>query len=168
MLASLLWLALAAVAVMTLAELGLLALDRPGWLLERQAALDAIADASWSDPPIVLAATIVTVLGLLLLVAELRPRTPRVLSAGDDVGVVRRGLERDLQRVVIEDADVVRARVRVARRSTRVRAEVVRGTDRTAARERLEGAVRQRTEELGVTGRRRIHVELRAGERRVR
>jgi hypothetical protein len=109
-------------------------------------------------------ATVLAVLGVLLLLVGLVPPRRRLVELGGDdptvaTGVTRRSLRRTL-RAAAEDVDgIVRAPVTVGRRRVVVRAATsLRHTDGLAGR--VQAAVQGRLDDLAPTRTRRLRVRL--------
>ncbi|MFI1991068.1 DUF6286 domain-containing protein [Actinoplanes sp. NPDC020271] len=84
------------------------------------------ARTTWGAAPVVLLSVVLVIAGLLLLVAQVKPRRPARLpiAAADpatDAAITRRGLAHSLQRAVTNVDGVGRAQVTVGRRRTRIR-----------------------------------------------
>lgn len=81
---------------------------------------------TWSATPVVVGLIVVAVLGLLLLVTELRPRTPGLLALHSDaegvtIGAPRRGLARAMSRVAAQVDGIGGATAALGTRSATVR-----------------------------------------------
>ncbi|MET8042835.1 DUF6286 domain-containing protein [Micromonospora sp. NPDC005215] len=142
----------------------LLALDRPtpldttGWL-------DALSGTRWRDPTVQTLAGGTVLLGLTILVAQLRPWTPVRLRTDERDGwhLHRRSVERRLADVAGAVPGVRRARVQVRRRGGQWRPRV-RATGDPAARGEIEYAVHQELHRL--TAPRPGHIDVRLQPRR--
>lgn len=137
----------------------LAAVGRTGPLPGRWSA--ALAGARWHDPPVRAVAAGLTLLGLVVLAAQLRRWRPiRLPAAGrDGWHLHRRSVERRLARTVRSVPSVRRARVRVRRRGEAWRPRVT-ATGDPAARADVEFALRRELERLAVPGPGRIEVRL--------
>ncbi|MFG1841406.1 DUF6286 domain-containing protein [Micromonospora sp. NPDC049175] len=126
----------------------LLALDRPV-PLEPTGWLDALSGARWRDPGVQAVAGGAVLLGLVILVAQLRPWTPVRLRTDQHDGwhLHRRSVERRLADAAGAVPGVRRARVRVRRRGGQWRPRV-RATGDPAARPEIEYAVHQELHRL--------------------
>ncbi|MEU0156658.1 DUF6286 domain-containing protein [Micromonospora fulviviridis] len=137
----------------------LAALGRPGPLPAGWSA--TLGTVRWRDAPVRTVAATVTLLGLLLLVAELRRWRPTRLRLTDDDGwhLHRRSVERRLARAVRSVPSVRRARVRVRRRGDAWRPRVT-ATGDPAARADVEFALRRELDRLTAPRRDPIQVRL--------
>jgi hypothetical protein len=139
---------------------GLLAvLGRPGPLPRAWSA--ALATTHWRDLPVRTVAGGVTLLGLLVLGAELRRWRPARLrlSPADGWHLHRRSVERRLARAACAVPSVRRARVRLRRRGDAWRPRVSAIGD-PAARADVEFALRRELDRLAAPHRDRIEVRL--------
>ena len=102
--------------VLVAVEAALAALGRPGLLLPRGHA--ALTGTRWQDAPARSVAAAVTLLGLVVLAAELRRWRPTRLRLDGNDGwhLHRRSVERRLAGAVRSVPSVRRARVRIRRR----------------------------------------------------
>ncbi|MEU9739332.1 hypothetical protein AB0E12_09085 [Micromonospora chersina] len=143
-----------------MAVAGLLgALGRPGPLPGGWST--TLSAVHWRDAPVRTVAATVTLLGLLLLVAELRRWRPARLrlTAEDGWHLHRRSVERRLARAVRSVPSVRRARVRVRRRGDAWRPRVT-ATGDPAARADVEFALRRELDRLTAPRRDPIEVRL--------
>ncbi|MCX5116608.1 DUF6286 domain-containing protein [Micromonospora sp. NBC_00362] len=129
-------------------------LDTSGWL-------DALSGTRWDDPTVRVVAGGALLLGLLILVAQLRRWTPVRLPADERDGwyLHRRCVERRLAAAACAVPGVRRARVRVRRRGGQWRPRV-RATGDPAARAEVEFAVHQELRHLTAPRPARIDVRL--------
>ncbi|MET8094187.1 DUF6286 domain-containing protein [Micromonospora sp. NPDC005220] len=129
-------------------------LDTTGWL-------DALSGTRWRDPTVRTVAGGALLLGLAILVAQLRRWTPVRLPADERDGwyLHRRCVERRLADAASAVPGVCRARVRVRRRGGQWRPRV-RATGDLAARAEIEFAVRQELHRLTAPRPARIDVRL--------
>ncbi|MEU4555635.1 hypothetical protein EV382_1659 [Micromonospora violae] len=145
-----------AVAVQAL----LLSLDRPtpvditGWV-------NALSGIRWHDPTVRTVAGGALLVGLAILVAQLRRWAPVRLRTDERDGwyLHRRGVERRLANAVGAVPGVRRARVRVRRRGDQWRPRV-RATGDPAARAEIEFAVHQELHRLTAPRPTRVDVRL--------
>ncbi|MEU7586581.1 DUF6286 domain-containing protein [Micromonospora sp. NPDC049230] len=146
--------ALAAVQALLLALDRSAPLDTTGWF-------DALSGTRWRDPTVRAVAGGAVLLGLVTLVAQLRPWTPVRLRTDDHDGwhLHRRSVERRLADAAGAVPGVRRARVRVRRRGGQWRPRV-RATGDPAARAEIEYAVRQELHRLTAPRPGRIDVRL--------
>ncbi|MFG3580268.1 DUF6286 domain-containing protein [Micromonospora chersina] len=137
----------------------LAALNRPGPLPGGWST--TLSAVHWRDAPVRTVAATVTLLGLLLLVAELRRWRPARLrlTAEDGWHLHRRSVERRLARAVRSVPSVRRARVRVRRRGDAWRPRVT-ATGDPAARADVEFALRRELDRLTAPRRDPIEVRL--------
>ncbi|MEU7611342.1 DUF6286 domain-containing protein [Micromonospora sp. NPDC049204] len=142
----------------------LLALHRPA-PLDPTGWLDALSGTRWRDPVVQAVAGGAVLLGLAILVAQLRPWTPVRLRTDDRDGwhLHRRSVERRLADAASAVPGVRRARVRVRRRGGQWRPRV-RATGDPAARAEIEYAVHQELHRL--TAPRSGHIDVRLQPRR--
>lgn len=88
-------LALAALGVLVVAEIIHAALDRSGHLLLPYERLARFGRAhTWDSGPVITISAVVAALGLLLLLAQLLPRRPGLLTVATDDPTVEAGVER--------------------------------------------------------------------------
>ncbi|MFG2054607.1 hypothetical protein ACGFI9_11320 [Micromonospora sp. NPDC048930] len=137
----------------------LAALGRPGPLPAAWSA--TLTTARWRDAPVRAVAAGVTLLGLVVLAAELRRWRPIRLRLAADDGwhLHRRSVERRLARAARSVPSVRRARVRVRRRGDAWRPRVT-ATGDPAARADVEFALRRELDRLAAPHRDRIEVRL--------
>lgn len=158
-------LALAWAGLLILIEAARAALGEQPWLVDVSAWNQALGDLAWNDPVLLLVLAGTVLLGLILLIMELKPRRPGHFVMQDqrddrNTTVDRRGLEDRLRRRVVDDEDVVDANVRVGRRRARVTASVPPDTSPRSVRERLESKVRAALDELSLRARLRPAVKV--------
>ncbi|RQX16986.1 hypothetical protein DDE19_13130 [Micromonospora ureilytica] len=129
-------------------------LDTTGWF-------DALNGTRWHDPTVRAVAGGTLLLGLAILVAQLRRWTPIRLRADERDGwyLHRRCVERRLADAVSAVPGIRRARVRVRRRGGQWRPRV-RATGDPAARVEIEFAVHQELHRLTAPRPARIDVRL--------
>ncbi|MFR9777898.1 DUF6286 domain-containing protein [Micromonospora sp. MS34] len=120
-----------------------------------------LATTRWRDPPVRAVAASLTLLGLVVLVAELRRWRPTRLRLPGDDGwhLHRRSVERRLARAARSVPSVRRARVRVRRRGDAWRPRVT-ATGDPAARADVEFALRRELDRLAAPRRDRIEIRL--------
>ncbi|MCW3841574.1 hypothetical protein ONA70_15840 [Micromonospora yasonensis] len=120
-----------------------------------------LAATRWRDAPVRVVAAGVTLLGLVVLAAELRRWRPvRLRLPGNDGWHLhRRSVERRLARAARSVPSVRRARVRVRRRGDAWRPRVT-ATGDPAARADVEFALRRELDRLAAPHRDRIEVRL--------
>ncbi|MFE9189828.1 DUF6286 domain-containing protein [Micromonospora sp. NPDC007208] len=138
----------------------LLTLHRPT-LLDTTGWFDALSGTRWRDPTVRAVAGGALLLGLALLVAQLRRWTPVRLRTDERDGwhLHRRCVERRLADAASAVPGVLRARVRVRRRGGQWRPRV-RATGDPAARAEIEFAVHQELHRLTAPRPARIDVRL--------
>ncbi|SCG67978.1 hypothetical protein [Micromonospora inositola] len=151
--------ALLAGGILVAVEASLAALGRPGLLLPRGHA--ALTGTRWQDAPARTVAAAVTLIGLVVLAAQLRRWQPTRLRLDGDDGwhLHRRSVERRLARAVRSVPSVRRARVRIRRRGDAWRPRVT-ATGDPAARSDVEFAVHRELDRLAAPTRGRVEVRL--------
>lgn len=127
LLSLLLALALIVGAVVLAVEVGYALLDKPPALVPWRGLYERGTTSAWDTAPVRLVAAAVLLLGLLLLVGELKPRRPSRLAMrrqteGVDTAVTRRGLRSTLVRAALEVDGISAATAKVGRRRARVSA----------------------------------------------
>ncbi|MET7876517.1 DUF6286 domain-containing protein [Micromonospora profundi] len=139
----------------------LVSLHRPALVLDRTGWYDTLTATRLRDPTVRAVAGAAVLLGLAILVAQLRRWTPvRLrLDDADSWHLHRRSVERRLADVAGAVPGVRRARVQVRRRDGRWRPRV-RATGDPAARTEVEYAVRQELRRLAAPPTDRIEVRL--------
>ncbi|KAB1938984.1 hypothetical protein F8271_17655 [Micromonospora sp. ALFpr18c] len=145
--------------VLLAAQALLTTLDRP--LLDHDAWYATLSGTRWRDPSVRAVAGAALLLGLFILVAQVRRWTPVRLSADEPDGwhLHRRCLERRLADAAAAVAGVHRARVRIRRHGGQWRPRV-RASGDPAARGEVEYAVRQELRRLAAPRTGRIDVRL--------
>ncbi|MEU8179547.1 Asp23/Gls24 family envelope stress response protein [Micromonospora sp. NPDC049044] len=146
---ALLGLALLAGGILLAAQMLLTTLGRPTPLLLRPGWYGALTTTRWHDPGVRAAACTAVLLGLLVLVAQLRRWTPVRLRVDERDGwhLHRRCVERRLTDAADTVPGVRGTRVRVRRHGDRWRPRL-RATGDPAARAEVEFAVRQELRQL--------------------
>ena len=126
------------------AEAAAVALDRPSLLIDRTGWFNTLTGTTVGDPVVLAIAIAVGVLGLLILLAQLRRWTPdRVaMSLADGWHLHRRSVEHRLADAADRVPGVTDAKVRVRRRGNSWRSRV-RAVGDPSARPRVESAIRQ-------------------------
>ncbi len=163
-LATLLALILLLGGLLAVVEIVLAALHRPAWLVPRQRWTRWLAEQGF-DSGIVRATLIgIVLLGVVLLVAAVRPGSPRSLRLpatreAVEVTAARRGIERTLAAAARRPDGVQSARVRARRRTVRVRA-VTSLREPGDLQQRVSTAVDERLAELGMGGRIRSRITI--------
>lgn len=135
--------------------------ERP-WL-DYGAIARRLHDFHWADLPVVIAGAVVAVLGLVLLTAAVLPGRPTVipLRGEPDTGVSRRGFGTALRAAAARVDGVEKARLKLRRRSVRVRVR----TQRTAPdgiADSVRAAVAARLDSIDPARRPEVKVRLRA------
>ncbi|MEU8169765.1 Asp23/Gls24 family envelope stress response protein [Micromonospora sp. NPDC049004] len=158
---ALLGLALLAGGVLLAGQTLLVTLGRPTPLLIRPGWYDALTTTRWHDPVVQAAAGAAVLLGLLVLVAQLRRWTPVRLRVDERDGwhLHRRCVERRLTDAADTVPGVRGTRVRVRRHGDRWRPRL-RATGDPAARAEVEFAVRQELRQLASPRADRVDVRL--------
>ncbi|WP_410809140.1 Asp23/Gls24 family envelope stress response protein [Micromonospora sp. 067-2] len=144
----------------------LVTMGRPTPLLAPPGWYDALTGTRWRDPPVRVFAGGVVLLGLAILVAQLRRWRPVGLRVDERDGwhLHRRCLERRLAETTDTVPGVRRARVRVRRRGDQWRPRV-RASGDPAAHAEVEFAVRQELQRLAAPGTGQVDILLRSGGR---
>lgn len=173
LLALVLGLALAVAGVIAIIEVSLLLGAHQPWLVDRTAWHESLEQLRWSDRPMTLGLTIALACGLALAFLQLVPRQPARLALDDaaedrSTSVSRRGLQDRLREVVSGDPEVVEARVKVSRSRAAVRASVHRSTEPADVRRRLSESLYGSLDELALSHRLRVQVQLDESKARVR
>jgi hypothetical protein len=169
----LLGLALLAAAGILVVETVIAAMDRPGWLVDRQELDGLLRGLMWEDRGLVLTGALVVLAGLVLLAVQFWPGTPaRIPVAQDDpnrrAGIEGRGMQELLRRRAMEDEDVLGASARVRRRTAQVTVDVPGDADGRELKTRVRQALRERIDELRLEKRLRTKVVVRRAKERVR
>ncbi|MFF4874503.1 Asp23/Gls24 family envelope stress response protein [Micromonospora sp. NPDC000668] len=144
----------------------LVTLDRPAPLFPRTGGYDALTNTQWRDPTVRAMAGAALLLGLSILIAQLRRWTPVRLRIDERDGwyLHRRCVERRLADAARAVPGVHRARVRVRRRGDQWRPRV-RASGDPATRAEVEFAVHQELHRLAAQRTGRIEVRLLPGGR---
>ncbi|MDG4781549.1 Asp23/Gls24 family envelope stress response protein [Micromonospora sp. WMMD961] len=139
----------------------LVTLGRPASLLARTRWYDALTGTRWHDPDVRTGAGAAVLLGLVILVAQLRRWRPARLRLDERDGwhLRRRCVERRLTLAAGTVPGVRRARVRVRRRADQWRPRV-RATGDPAAHAEVEFAVRQELRRLAAPRTGRVEIRL--------
>ncbi|MFK3979831.1 DUF6286 domain-containing protein [Micromonospora sp. NPDC050397] len=143
------------------AEAAAVALDLPSLLIDRAAWFDALTGTTVDDPVVFAVAIAVGVVGLLILLTQLRPWTPQRLAVplADGWHLHRRSVEKRLASAADRVPGVRDARARVRRRgnswSSRIRAN-----GDPSARPQVENAVRQELDRLAAPRVDRLDIRL--------
>lgn len=169
----LLLLALLAAVVLAVVELMLVGLGQPALLVRPGEVEDAVRGATWQDPTVQLATAVAGLVGLLLVVAQLKPRRPDTvetepLTEGRHIVLDRHGMEAEIERRVVAHDDVVAAHVRWRRFRLRVRCDLYADADRRAAAEPIEQLVKEELDRREVRDPPRVSVRTRKSEARTR
>jgi hypothetical protein len=162
----LLSLALLAGGVLLVLETVLVALNQPALLIDRQNWYRTLSGTRLSDPVMLAITSFAALLGLLILVAQLRRWAPdRVATPlGDGWHLHRRSLENRLAAAVdsVPGVDAASARLRRHRGHWAARIHAV---GDASSRETVERTVRQELERLSAPPAQEIQVELVAKHR---
>ena len=143
------------------AEAVTVGIGRPSVLIDRRGWYGTLTGTHLGHPVVRAVAIAVTVLGLLILLSQLRRWTPDRLSMalGDDWHLQRRSVERQLASSVDEVPGVRSASVRIRRRGRHWRPRI-RVVANPAARPEVERAVREELERLAAPRTDAMEVEL--------
>ena len=168
-LAVLIALALVALGALVIAEIVYAALDRSGHLLLPYERLARFGRShTWDSGEVIAISAVVGALGLLLLLAQLLPRRPGLLTVATDDPTVEAGVERrtlgKAMAAAAGDVDGVSkatARVR-GRRATVVATSRLR--DASGLPERIRDHVQTWTDDLGLVAPPRLRLRLRHKE----
>ncbi|GAA2182864.1 hypothetical protein GCM10009848_02460 [Micromonospora lupini] len=152
---------LLAAGVLLAVQALLVTMGRPTPLLIRPGWYDALTTTRWHDPAVRGTAGAAVLLGLLILVAQLRRWTPVRLrvDAHDGWHLRRRCVERRLTDAADTVPGVRATRVRVRRHGDRWRPRL-RATGDPAARAEVEFAVRQELRQLASPRAERVEIRL--------
>jgi hypothetical protein len=155
--------------VLLAVEATLVALDRPALLVDPDTWYAALGSTPAGAPVVRLVASAVLLVGLVVLVAELRRWQPRriALPGRDGWHLHRRSVERRLALVARDVPGIRRSRVRIRRRGAAWRPRITATGDPTTA-PALESAVHRELERLGAPLAARIEVRLPRRERQRR
>lgn len=168
LLAALLALALITVGLLVVIEVAAARLGRHPALIHWHTSYAWLHRTHWQQGSVRVAAAALIVVGLLLLIAELKPaRVSRLAvtddtAAPDDVAYTRRGVSAAL-RAAVTDVDGVRAAtVRISRRSVSVTAQAATqdGDAARALREPATAAARDRLDALQLASPPRLSVRV--------
>ena len=168
LLAALLALAVIVVGALLIIEVVAARLGRKPALVHWHSAYAWAESTQWQQGSVRVAAVALVVLGLLLLIAELkRPRVSRLAVADDtdlpdDVAFTRGGVAAALRAAVSDVDDIRAAKVRVRRRSVSVRAQAgAQDSDAARAlREPATAAARDRLRDLQLAAPPRLSVRV--------
>lgn len=162
---------LVAVGVIAGAEVVLTWIGRGPWIIARDHWDRSLARLEWDNTSLTRVSAVLVVGGALLCIVQLWPRRPTSfpLTEPNDLrraSIERRSLEERLQAVVLEDDEILGARVRAGRRRARVRVGVPVGSPQRAVKERLAPRVQGAMTAIGVARRLRPAVTVREDRRR--
>ena len=171
-LALVLGLALAGLGGLVAIEATLLSSGRPALVVPRARWDRGMSGLAWSSATLQVAAIIAIAVGAALVLLQLVPRAPRRLRLegvpGRAAWIAPVSVARAVERAVVRTHDEVgSARVRVTRRTARVRADVVVASDE-ATPERVAATVSDALDTLELGRELRVRVRLDRSERRVR
>lgn len=161
----LLGLGLAALGGLILIESIAFLLGNPPWLVPLQQWAAVVDDLTWDDRGMVIALVVMLVVGALLLVAELAPRTPSSLELDGStpqraVSIDRRGLERRLRTAALRHPHVDDAHVKVRQRRIQVRAGVPWDSETSQVRAEVASALDETVQAIGLQQRPRTSVRV--------
>jgi uncharacterized protein DUF6286 len=139
---------LAAAGILGVIQAASAALDHPLWNLPHRDFAGPLQDTHWDGTATLAVAAAVAFVGLVLMLAGLIPGRPRAipLASSDDsvvTGAPRRSLRRSLARLAEAVDGIDRAKVKLRRRSIKVRA-TTRLRDTAGLRENVHSAVQDR------------------------
>ena len=157
----LLALVLLAGGLLVVAEVIVIALDRPSLVVDRAGWYGTLTTTRLGQPEIRAAAVGVAVLGLLILIGQLRRWTPDRLPTGlaDGWHLQRRSVERRLATAADTVPGVTTATARLRRRGTVWRAQI-RAIGDASARPAVETAVRRELDRLAAPATEHVGVDL--------
>lgn len=166
-------LALATAAVIAAVEVALLQAGRDAWLVPRTSWHDHLRRLQWDDAGLVITATVLLVVGLILVLLQLVPRLPRRLPIRTDqatrnVSVSRRALEGRLTRVAQRERDVVTPKVRIRKRNIDVRAGFANTADPADIARRLRSDLGTELEGFELADPPRVKLHMHPASRRVK
>lgn len=169
----LLLLGVVAAAVLMALELVLAQLDQPHLLVRPDEVAETINRATWQDGTVRFATAVAGLVGLLLVVAQLKPRRPETIETeplAEDRHIVldRRGMEAEIDRRVAAHEDVAAAHVRWRRFRLRVRGDLYADADRRAAAKDIKQLVREELDRQDLRRTPRVTVSTRKSEARAR
>ncbi|ACU36730.1 MULTISPECIES: DUF6286 domain-containing protein [Actinosynnema] len=142
--------------------------------IDPRAVAGALHGARWTDPLVVLAASVCAVLGAVLLLCALLPGAPTVLPLRDDdpdsdhaleSGVTRRSLRNVLRATASSVDGVTTAKLALTRRAATATATTDR-TGTTGLADAVRVAVAERLDRVGPLDRPTVTVRLKAGRAR--
>lgn len=162
--------ALIALGVLIPTEIIRAALGKRHWLLPWERLTSDLTKNSWQASPVRAVLIGVTVVGLLLLIAQLKPRRPNTLPLsasppGVDASITRRSLQHTLQRAAGDVDGVLSAKAKVGRRKAKVTAEAFL-RDTTGLQEQVAERVTGRVESLSLAHPPRLTVRMQHKENR--
>jgi hypothetical protein len=148
-------LAVAAAGVVVVGEVALAISDREPWLVDRSALDRHFSQLTWTNRDVLPVSVLLIVIGLVLLVLQLKPRRPSTLRLPSDelrrASIERRGVEGRLATVAQQEDDVVRASAKVSRSRATVDVTAEHGTDQEAIGRRLHQALTSELDRIGIT-----------------
>lgn len=169
----LLGLALLAAGLLAVGETVLAFLGRPAWLVPHDRWAPALAELRWTDRTLVVTAALLFLVGLLLIVLQLRPGRPKALRMVEHrpnrlAALDGRGLQELLRRSAVEDEDVLYADVRVSRRAARVSGRIPQDASVRAVQSRTRERVQERVDGLQLQRSLKVAVHMDRSKARVR
>ncbi|MGH8908514.1 MAG: DUF6286 domain-containing protein [Egibacteraceae bacterium] len=146
----------AGVIVVSEATLGLT--GRASWLIDRTVASRELAQLSWDDPRALPISVTLLVIGIVLVLAQLKPRRPTTLPLPDSTehcrcAVERRSVEMRLASVASSDDDVATASARVGRRRAKINARTTHDVPVPEVADRVRAALAEELARLGLSHR---------------
>ena len=162
-------LALIALATLVPVEIARAALGRPPWLVPWEQWRSTLAATTWQDGWVRAVLIGLVVLGLLLLLAQLKPRRPTTLAlqqltADVAAGTTRRSLQQSLSHAATAVDGVARASAKAGRRRVTVTA-TPRLRDTTGLEEQVRRSVTTRLDGLQLAQAPKLTVRVRGGGR---
>lgn len=165
-------LALAAAGAVTIVESIRFLLGNPPWIVPLEVWGAELARLRWDDQATVLTSTVLSAVGLLLVVSQIVPRLPASFelagsTPGRSLAIDRRGLEQRLRHTALGHRQVDDARVRVRRRTVAVRAGVSHDTDAGEVRTQLVRGLEETLDATGLQRRLRASIRIHRDKARV-
>ena len=162
-------LALIALAVVVPVEIARAALGRPPWLVPFESWRSTLLATTWQDGWVRAVLVGLVLLGLLLLLVQLKPRRPgtlglQPLTENVSAGTTRRSLQQSLSHAATEVDGVARASAKAGRRRVSVTA-VPRLRDASGLEEQVRRSVTTRLEGLQLAQAPKLTVRVRGGGR---
>lgn len=148
-------LALLAAGVIVTAETALSLSGRAPWLIDRAELSRELARLTWSDPRVLPVSIALLAAGVVLVIAQLKPRRPATLPLRESTEqrrarIERRSVETRLAWVARNDDEVAAARARVGRRRAKIKTTTVEGAEPLSVQDRIGMALINELKRLGL------------------